>query len=314
MNRQMFFELLKENICIQDEALKKLVWVLYNNFYGENSIKENILLIGDLGSGKTTMIKETAELMDIPMGEVYNAFSSNEINYDLIASGLFQMNMNGNNDGEGILLLHDFQDSFIYGHNQEFNAMISSGILNLGEYGYFNSSDVIFIGEIDTDNVRNIFVGSQGLSDLDNDDFVSPTLNIIKGYLSKANRITEDEKGNRLANVGFEKYISDIIRNRFLSSNSMQTFKRKIYMEDMGTEEIVKALSSPISALNLYKDDLLDEYIDSDVFRKKVAGYILESGEGLHATEAAIENTFINDAKKNKKVLKKDSLFISRRK
>ena len=72
MNRQMFFELLKENICIQDEALKKLVWVLYNNFYGENSIKENILLIGDLGSGKTTMIKETAELMDIPMGEVFN--------------------------------------------------------------------------------------------------------------------------------------------------------------------------------------------------------------------------------------------------
>ena len=314
MNKQIFYELLKDNICIQDEALRKLIWTLYNNFYGENNVKENILLIGDRGTGKTTMLKETAELMDIPMGEVYNAFSSSEINYDLIASGLFQMNVNGNNDGEGILLLHDFQDSYIYGHSQEFNAMMASRILNLGDYGYFNASGVTFIGEIDTDNVRNIFTEKGELSNLDTDDFVSPTLNILKSYLSKANKIKEDENGNRTANVGFEKYISNVIQGRFLSSNNTQTFKRKIYMKDMGTAEILKALSSPLSALNLYKDDLLDEYIKSESFMQKVANYILESGEGLHATEAAIENTFINDAKRHEKVLKKNSLFISHRK
>ena len=124
MEEYLLYELLKENLRIQDEPLKKLIWVLDKNFNSDYNMKQNILLIGDRGSGKTTMIKETAELMDIPVGEVYNAFSSNEINYDLIASGLFQMNMNGNNDGEGILLLHDFQDSFIYGHNQEFMVIL----------------------------------------------------------------------------------------------------------------------------------------------------------------------------------------------
>lgn len=315
MNKQMFYELLKDNICIQDEALRKLIWALYNNFYGENNIRENILLIGDRGSGKTTMLKETAALMDIPFGEVYNAFSSGEINYDLIASGLFQMNVNGNNDGEGILLLHDFQDSFIYGHSQEFNAMMASQILSLGDYGYFNASGVTFVGEIDTDNVRNIFNDDRSsLSDLDTDDFVSPTLNLLKSYLSNANKIKEDKNGNRTANIGFEKYISDVIRNRFLTSTCLDVFERRIYMEDMGTDEIVKALSSPISVLNLYKDDLLEEYIDSDMFRKRVASYILESGEGLHATSSAIENTFMTDVKHNKKVLKKGSLFIPTKK
>ena len=312
MNRQVIYELLKDNLCIQDKALQKLVWALYNNFYND-SVKQNILLIGDRGTGKTMMLKEAADLMDIPFGEVHNAFSFENINMNLLSNGLVQLGMNSDNY-EGILLLHDFQDAFITGHSLEFNAMVASNILNLDNYGYFNTSNICFVGEIDTDNVRDIFGNDLILSDLDTNDFTSPTLSIIQGYLTNVNRIKEDEDGNRSANIGFEKYVSNVIKSRFLASTTMDVFKQRIYMEDMGASDIVKALSSSISALNLYKDDLLEDYVSSEEFVRKVAGYILESGEGLHATNAAIENVFMNDYKHGAKVLKNDSLFISHKK
>ena len=296
MNRQVIYELLKDNLCIQDKALQKLVWALYNNFYND-SVKQNILLIGDRGTGKTTMLKEAADLMDIPFGEVHNAFSFENINMNLLSNGLVQLGMNSDTY-EGILLLHDFQDAFIRGHSLEFNAMVASNVLNLNN------------GEIDTDNVRDIFGNDLILSDLDTNDFTSPTLSIIQGYLTNVNRIKEDEDGNKSANIGFEKYVSNVIKSRFLASTTLDVFKQRIYMEDMGAS-IVKALSSSISALNLYKDDLLEDYVSSEEFVRKVAGYILESGEGLHATNAAIENTFMNDYKHGAKVLKKNSIFAS---
>ena len=190
--------------------------------------------------------------------------------------------------------------------------MVASNILNLDDFGYFNTSNICFVGEIDTDNVRDIFGNDLILSDLDTNSFTSPTLSIIQSYLTNANRVVENEDGSRRANVGFEKYVSDVIKNRFLASTTLDVFKQRIYMEDMGTEEIVKALNSPISTLNLYKDELLDDYMISDEFMRRVAGYILESGEGLHAINAAIENTFMGDLKSDKKVLKKGSLFMSR--
>ena len=310
MDKQIIYELLRDNLCIQDKALQKLVWALYNNFYNDG-VNQNILLIGDRGTGKTTMFKEAADLMDIPFGEVHNAFSFDSINMKLLANGLVQLGVNSDNY-EGIILLHDFQDAFIRGHSLEFNAMVASNILNLDDFGYFNTSNICFVGEIDTDNVRDIFGNDLILSDLDTNSFNSPTLSIIQSYLTNANRVVENEDGSRRANVGFEKYVSDVIKNRFLASTTLDVFKQRIYMEDMGTEEIVKALNSPISTLNLYKDELLDDYMISDEFMRRVAGYILESGEGLHAINAAIENTFMSDLKSDKKVLKKGSLFMSR--
>lgn len=75
MNEFEFYSLLKDNICMQDEALRKLIWVLYRNFYLNGNFKQNILLIGERGTGKTTMLKEVADFMDIPMGDVYDMFA-----------------------------------------------------------------------------------------------------------------------------------------------------------------------------------------------------------------------------------------------
>ena len=314
MEEYLLYELLKENLRIQDEPLKKLIWVLDKNFNSDYNMKQNILLIGERGSGKTTMLREVAELMEIPMGEIYNMFTTGGFNVNLFYNGVSQM-MRDSSTGKGILLLHDFQNSFIYGTSDVFNAMIASGVLELGEDSYWDVSNITFIGEIDTTNVEELFPKERDfLTDWQNGQFASPVLNVVQSQISNDNTITIDEEGNKIPNVGFVRFVTNQIRNRFLSSYCAEAFQRKIFMDDMGSKEIYEALCSPHSALNLYRNDLDDDYMHSDAFIQKVVYQIMESGEGLHYVATAVEDVLSHDVKQNKKVLKKGSLLGSHKK
>lgn len=314
MEEYLLYELLKENLRIQDEPLKKLIWVLDKNFNSDYNMKQNILLIGERGSGKTTMLREVAELMEIPMGEIYNMFLPGGFNVNLFYNGVSQM-MRDSSTGKGILLLHDFQNSFIYGSSDVFNAMIASGALELGEDSYWDVSNITFIGEIDITNAEELFPRERdALTDWQNGQFVSPVLNVVQSQISNDNTITIDEEGNKIPNVGFVRFVTNQIRNRFLSSYCAEAFQRKIFMDDMGSKEIYEALCSPHSALNLYKNDLDDDYMHSEDFIQKVVYQIMESGEGLHYVTTAVEDVLSHDVKQNKKVLKKGSLLGSHKK
>ena len=314
MEEYLLYELLKENLRIQDEPLKKLIWVLDKNFNSDYNMKQNILLIGERGSGKTTMLREVAELMEIPMGEIYNMFLPGGFNVNLFYNGVSQM-MRDSSTGKGILLLHDFQNSFIYGTSDVFNAMIASGVLELGEDSYWDVSNITFIGEIDTTNAEELFPKERDfLTDWQNGQFASPVLNVVQSQISNDNTITIDEEGNKIPNVGFVRFVTNQIRNRFLSSYCAEAFQRKIFMDDMGSKEIYEALCSPHSALNLYRNDLDDDYMHSDAFIQKVVYQIMESGEGLHYVATAVEDVLSHDVKQNKKVLKKGSLLGSHKK
>ena len=314
MEEYLLYELLKENLRIQDEPLKKLIWVLDKNFNSDYNMKQNILLIGERGSGKTTMLREVAELMEIPMGEIYNMFLPGGFNVNLFYNGVSQM-MRDSSTGKGILLLHDFQNSFIYGTSDVFNAMIASGVLELGEDSYWDVSNITFIGEIDITNAEELFPKERDfLTDWQNGQFASPVLNVVQSQISNDNTITIDEEGNKIPNVGFIRFVTNQIRNRFLSSYCAEAFQRKIFMNDMGSKEIYEALCSPHSALNLYRNDLDDDYMHSDAFIQKVVYQIMESGEGLHYVTTAVEDVLSHDVKQNKKVLKKGSLLGSHKK
>ncbi|CCY46315.1 unknown [Firmicutes bacterium CAG:822] len=314
MEEYLLYELLKENLRIQDEPLKKLIWVLDKNFNSDYNMKQNILLIGERGSGKTTMLREVAELMEIPMGEIYNMFTTGGFNVNLFYNGVSQM-MRDSSTGKGILLLHDFQNSFIYGTSDVFNAMIASGVLELGEDSYWDVSNITFIGEIDITNAEELFPKERDfLTDWQNGQFASPVLNVVQSQISNDNIIMVDEEGNKIPNVGFVRFVTNQIRNRFLSSYCAEAFQRKIFMNDMGSKEIYEALCSPHSALNLYRNDLDDDYMHSDAFIQKVVYQIMESGEGLHYVTTAVEDVLSHDVKQNKKVLKKGSLLGSHKK
>ena len=91
MEEKTIYELLKENIYVQDKALKKLIWALYRNFYLDFGRKQNVLLIGERGTGKTTMLKEVCYTMDIPLGEVYDLFMPNGINISLFLNAYYKV-------------------------------------------------------------------------------------------------------------------------------------------------------------------------------------------------------------------------------
>ena len=315
MDEQVIYSLLKENLCVQDEALRKLIWTLYRNSHFSSNFKQNILLIGERGTGKTTMVREVADLMDIPIGEIYDMFLPGGFNVSLFMNGIYQIISKGDEASHGILLIHDFQNSFIYGTSDVFNAMIASGVLELGEDSYWDVSNITFIGEIDTTNAEELFPKERDfLTDWQNGQFASPVLNVVQSQISNDNTITIDEEGNKIPNVGFVRFVTNQIRNRFLSSYCAEAFQRKIFMDDMGSKEIYEALCSPHSALNLYRNDLDDDYMHSDAFIQKVVYQIMESGEGLHYVATAVEDVLSHDVKQNKKVLKKGSLLGSHKK
>lgn len=312
MQEQEIYELLKENICVQDEALKKIIRVLNHNLNYSN-FKQNILLIGERGSGKTTMIKEVANLFDINVSEVYDAFKDGEINLELFYTAFCSL-YSSSEGFNGLLLMHDYQDGYIHGNVTDFNSMIASNALNLGDHGIIDVSNVTFVGEIDTTGMEDIFCEPTDSYDLNDEKFDDPILALLQQAINSTSKVYVDEDGNVSLDFRFMKKIINSIRNRFLSTNCSNAFPLKIYMDAMDTNEILNALSSPISALNLYKDDLDDEYINSSEFMKNVAYQVLESGEGLHFISKAIENTALKDYKKNEKVLKKGSLLIPTRK
>ena len=309
MQDYLIYELLKDELRIQDKALRKLIWLFNKIFYSECDFKQNILLIGKRGSGKTTMLKKVAELMEIPMGEVYNMFGMDGYNGDLFVNGIYQM-MNDSSDGRGILLLHDFQNNFIYDTSDGFNSMIASGIMQIGDGAFYNTSNITIVGEIDTNNVTDLFPKDRDyLADFENYRFMSPTLNLLYDYISDDNKIYVNENNNKVASLGLEKYVAGRIRSSFLSTCTQNAFGEKIYMDDMNMEIILSALKSPLSDLNLYRDDLSKDYLLSDAFVKEIAYQIMESGEGLHYVRKAALDTIFRDIKYNNKILKKDFLF-----
>ena len=312
MEEQTIYNELKDELCIQDEALKKLIWILYRNFYYDNYDKQNILLIGERGTGKTTMVREVANSLGIPMGEVYNMFSPKGLNMNNFITGAYNMMNENGGSSNGIIVLHDFQNCFLYGISSNFNSMVASGTINFDNKKFYDVSNVTLIGEIDTNNMEDIFPKEYDtLFELENGHFVSPTLNFVKLLTTNANKIQVDENGNKIPNPLFEKYISEQMRQSFLSPICSEAFNKKIFMDNMWMDDIVEALQSPHSVLNLYNDDLNEEYKNSDAFLKKVAAYIMESAVGLHAAGEAIESVALNDSKHDEKVLKKGSLLKS---
>lgn len=308
MEREIY-ELLKDELKIQDEALKKLIWVIYRNFYYDGDM-QNVLLLGNHGTGKTTLVRKVTNLLDIPLAEVYDMFDG-DIDYNAFVGGLYDLaSQNDDEKAHGVMLMHDFQDSFLYGNFSEISRGISSNNFHFGDNHLYKSSGIMFIGEVNTSYMENIFNKDVDLlEELENNNFLSPTLRLIRSIEDDGAVINVDSKGNRKVELDFEKAICMQIRRIFLSDECKRAFSKKIYMEPLDKKLILNALVSEISPLNLYNDDLEEDYKNSLDFQKKVAYEVIERMNGLCELTEAIENVALEDYKKGYKVLKKGSLL-----
>ncbi len=298
---------LNEMLCNQDKALKELVWTIEQN----KKLKrpKNALLVGSFGSGKTTMVELTAEKMGVPLVSVYGSCTSGGFNPKVFYDAFIKLYIDNKREGcQGIVLIQDMRDCLIYGGFSDISSFITSGSYNY-QNRIIDISKTMFIGEIDDNNFEDCFIPKPvyTLENLDEaflmEDFDKDEVKNILEELVLFNCDIENA-----IDVYSPQYRA-ALRRLFLSADCTKIFNKKIFMECMQTENIQAALNSPISELNVYKDDLCEEYIESPHFINSVAAHIRESMVGLHDLDEAVRDTARFDSQRKIKVYKENSLL-----
>ena len=294
-------------LCNQDKALKELVWTIHQN--KKLAIPRNVLLIGELGSGKTTMVENVAEKMDIPLAEVSGFCSMNGISPVFLYNALCKLFVKNNSEEfKGIILIHDMRECFLYGGLDVLNALFTSKLFSY-ENHLIDISKVMFIGEVDINGFEDCFI-EKPIYTLENLDEISfdekycgdEVRKIIHDMIFVDN---EDEEVEEYYSYAYRQ----ALKNTFLSLECKRAFNKKIFMESMKFENIKKVLESPISELRVYNEDLDENYMSSSQFINSIVNHIQESTVGLHDLDDAVHDVTKHDYKRKVKVYKDNSLL-----
>ncbi len=307
MEVRKIYEELNELLCNQNDALKDLVWTIAQN--RKLSRPRNVLLVGELGSGKSTMVELTAQKMKMPIVSISGLCTSNGFEPKALFNAFSRLFVeNDREDCHGIVLIEDMRDCFIYGGFSDLSSLITSGTFCFNN-SIFDISKTMFVGEIDNNELEDCFI-PKPVYTLENLDEAFLPENCDRDEIK---RIIEDlvTFGNELdcAPDIYSDIFRDALRNTFLSIECSKAFSKKIFMENMRMEDIRSALTSPISELQIYKDDLCEEYITSPHFINSVAGHIRESMVGLHDLDEAVQEVARFDNNRKIKVYKENSLM-----
>ncbi len=307
MEAREVYDELSELLCNQDKALKELVWTIFKN--QKLSRPRNVLLIGELGSGKTTMLQLTANKMDIPLTEISGFCTENGVNKTVLFDAFCKLFTENNREGcRGIVLIHDMKDCFLYGGFANLDSLITSSFFTY-ENNFFDLSQTMFVGEIDVNGFEDCFIPKPVYTFENIDDAIlsldysGDEVKMIINDLLMTDILTDDIE------EGYERKYREAIKRSFLSVECNKIFSKKIFMDSMRLEDIKKAIESPISELQMYSDDLCEEYMASPGFINSVANHIRESTIGLHDMEEAVLDTAFSDNKRKVKVFKDSSLL-----
>lgn len=298
---------LRELLCNQDKALKDLVWTINRN--QKLARPKNILLVGELGSGKSTMVELTANKMDIPLTGVSGLFTPQGVDSFILYNALSKLYVLNNRTGcKGIVLVHDMRDVFLYGGFSTLKSIITSGAFTFDNH-ILDITDTMFIGEIDNNGLEDCFIKNPVYTIDDIDEAIYPSEyngDAVKEVISDLLDMYGETDDS--TDVYTEQY-REAIRRTFLSPECSKVFNKKIFMDNIGFEDIKKALKSPVSELKTYSDDLCEEYISSPHFINSVASHISESLVGLHDLDDAVQDVTRYDSKRKIKVYKEKSLM-----
>ena len=266
-------------------------------------------IFGLNGSGKTTMVELMANRMNIPIANVSGVWTSNGFEPSVLNDAFSKLFLANNKEGfHGIVLVEDMKNCFMYGGFSSICSLITSGSF-VYNGRFMDVSDTMFIGEIDNNNFEDCFTEKPEytLENLD-DVFLPENCNIdeIKILLED---IAEFGMDLDVTPDVYSDEFRDALRRTFLSIECSKAFNKKIFMERMHTENICKALKSPVSEIHKYDDDLCEEYMKSSRFINLVAGHIRESLIGLHDLDDAVQEIADFDNKRKIKVYKENSLM-----
>lgn len=307
MNANKIYNELSKLLCNQDNALKELVWITMQN---QKLVRpKNVLLIGELGSGKSTMVECLASKLNIPFASISGVWTSNGFNNSILYDGFSRLYLSNNKEScKGTILIKDMRECFIYGGFSSICSLITSGSFIYNDR-FMDISEVMFVGEIDNNNLEDCFVQKPEYTLENLDDVFLPE----NCDIDEIKRILED-----IAEFGMDLDVSpDVfsdefrlaLKRTFLSIECSKAFSKKIFMKQMSVDDICNVLVSPISELQIYRDDLREEYVNSSLFINSVASHIKESTIGLHDLDEAVHDVAKHDNYHKVKVYKEDSLM-----
>ena len=107
------------------EALKELVWTVARNEKLDRP--KNVLLVGEVGTGKSTMVECVANKMNKSLAKVSGLCTSNGMNPKVLYDAFLRLHCS-NKDGslKGIVLIEDMRNCFIYGGFSDISSLITS--------------------------------------------------------------------------------------------------------------------------------------------------------------------------------------------
>lgn len=271
------YNTIKKTIIAQDQQIKDILTSLFKNqkivtLTTDNDLiaklKENILICGPTGTGKTEILKRIAKIYNIPI-VIEDATSLSETGYvgrnitDMLNNLLQASNNDLTKAEQGILVIDEF-DKLAEKRNIDKHVSrqgVQRSLLKLldGEIFYYN-----------------------------NQSFNTSKLTIIA--LGSFTGIKKDNDYKNLKTEDFTEY--GIMREL------MGRFSKTIIMNSLSKEDIIKILKeSDFSPLNTYKKlfELLNiDFHFDDEFINYVANKALEKQSGARSLKTIVDNLLSN--------------------
>ena len=293
--------------CPQDKsALIRLIMQVHTNQniynkkenkdkYSENDYKakhENILLDGDFGIGKTTMVEEVAKAFKIPFykflfPKIGNIVSSDILlqNFNDIFANMY--NENGHNTKlTGIVLIDEREKVLEFDCFNMIDNIISMKCFSLYDensdsYIILDISNVTFVGEINRDmaseyvSIPNIkYVSFSEVSGSDGDEIIyvnddeldKKQIEIdekIKKFMSSKDNVSEDLECLRTENINLQ-----VLKEQLVEKERQNAFNSKVdYITD--TPSMWHLFGNHISFLPLSLDSIITILVESNISEYK---------------------------------------------
>lgn len=297
-NTKKIINAIKKKVIGQNDAIDDIVTILWEN--SREKKKNNLLLVGPTGVGKTEIIKIISKELDIPFviasssGLSKSAYYGDSVN-DILRRLLNKAGGDVFKAEKGIIVLDEIDK---ISKKQMSNDYVSTSgvqeeLLKLVEgceYELDVSTDSLF-HEYVTINTEGItFIAMGAFADLDRQNNTKVSNSI--GFGSK---IIEKKDSNSF----YKEISSDSLIKYGLIPELVGRFPVIIPLYPITEDVLVKIIDNPNNGLFDDKIKLLDDVgiklkiSNFDAVKRKIAHYAIEKNIGVRGLDSVVERTFI---------------------
>ena len=255
LNIKKIYQKLTSHIIDQDEAIQKLLTIIWKQNLGVKTTNKNIIIDGPPGVGKSKICKMLTEILNIPTVTISTSGGKMKTADSIIIELLKKTNLDIEKAQKGILVIDKFEEFINYS-----SAEGKSELETLLEKDKITVSSTIGEFIFDTSNLMII-----GLSNLE-----------------------KENKGNKQM-IGFN---SENIENT--KSNLLEKFSQPIKMNKLNYDSFIKILRSQNGLLNHNIEFLNNQGITvkaEEPVIKEIATLATKCTNGAKSLEEIIERT-----------------------